>query len=39
MRIGDHVADFALPDDAGATWRLSQHRGHPVVLIFHRHLM
>ncbi len=39
MRTGDLVADFALIDDSGATWRLAEHRGTPVVLIFHRHLM
>jgi peroxiredoxin len=36
---GDHVDDFALPDDQGRTWRLTDHWGYPVVLVFHRHLM
>jgi peroxiredoxin len=27
-----------LPDADGGTWRLADHRGRPVVLIFHRHL-
>jgi len=27
-----------LPDDEGRQWRLSDHRGRPVVMIFHRHL-
>lgn len=39
LRTGDLVEDVALPDDRGAIWRLSDHRGHPVLLIFHRHLM
>jgi peroxiredoxin len=39
MQTGDLVADFTLTDDRGASWRLSEHRGTPVVLIFHRHLM
>jgi peroxiredoxin len=30
--------DFALPDHEGNLWRLADQRGHPVVLIFHRHL-
>ena len=30
--------DFALPDHEGNLWRLSDQRGRPVVLIFHRHL-
>ena len=39
MRIGDRVDDFSLPDDRGGTWRLADHVGRPVLLIFHRHLM
>ncbi len=39
MQTGDVVDDFALTDDRGGTWTLSEHRGRPVVLIFHRHLM
>jgi acyl-coenzyme A thioesterase PaaI-like protein len=30
--------DLALPDADGGTWRLSDHRGRPVLLVFHRHL-
>jgi peroxiredoxin len=30
--------DLVLPDAEGGTWRLADHRGRPVVLIFHRHL-
>ncbi len=39
MYIGDIVSDVALPDDRGTTWRIEDHRGRPVLLIFHRHLM
>lgn len=39
MRTGDHIDDFSLPDDRGGTWTLSHHRGRPVLVIFHRHLM
>ncbi|MCB0994600.1 MAG: redoxin domain-containing protein [Acidimicrobiales bacterium] len=39
MQIGDPVEDFTLSDDTGGRWRLSEHRGRPVLLIFHRHLM
>lgn len=39
LRRGDLVDDIVLPDDQGGTWRLSDHRGRPVLLIFHRHLM
>jgi peroxiredoxin len=38
LRLGDPVPDVVLRDDTGSPWRLSDHRGHPVVLIFHRHL-
>lgn len=34
----DLAPDFELPDHEGRPWRLSHQRGHPVVLIFHRHL-
>jgi hypothetical protein len=37
--VGDLAPDFALPDQDGHQWRLSDHRGRNVVLIFHRHLM
>ena len=36
--VGDPAPEIALPDHDGATWRLSDHRGRPVVLLFHRHL-
>ncbi len=39
MRNGDPVTAFALTDDRGETWRLSDHLGRPVLLVFHRHLM
>lgn len=39
MQTGDTVDDFTLPDDRSQPWNLAQHRGRPVLLIFHRHLM
>ncbi len=39
MRPGDTVDDFTLPDDRDQAWTLSECRGRPVLLIFHRHLM
>lgn len=39
MQTGEQVKDFTLTDDSGARWRLSEHHGQPVLLIFHRHLM
>jgi peroxiredoxin len=36
--VGSLAPDFALPDDSGEMWRLSEHRGRPCVLMFHRHL-
>ena len=39
MRAGELVEDFSLTDDQGETWRLSDHIGSPVLVIFHRHLM
>jgi len=36
--VGEPAPDFTLPDSKGAPWHLSDHRGHPVVLIFHRHI-
>ena len=36
--VGDPAPAFELPDHDGGTWRLEDHRGSPVVLIFHRHL-
>jgi peroxiredoxin len=35
---GDPAPDVDLPDSAGGRWRLSDHLGRPVVLVFHRHL-
>lgn len=32
---GKTAPDFELPDDRGGTFRLSDHRGHPVVLEFY----
>ena len=32
---GDMAPDFALPLDTGASFRLSDHRGSPVVLFFY----
>src|SRR6266404_3989419 len=32
---GSNAADFVLPDGDGATWRLSDHRGKVVVLLFY----
>jgi peroxiredoxin len=37
-RIGQVLPDVSLIDQNGARWRLSDHRGRPVVLILHRHL-
>ena len=36
--VGDVAPEVVLPDDRGDTWRLSDQRGRPVVLVFHRHL-
>lgn len=33
--VGDRAPDFALPDGEGRTWRLSEHRGETVVLLFY----
>jgi peroxiredoxin len=38
VQTGDTAPDFGLPDEHDADWRLSEQRGQPVVLIFHRHL-
>jgi hypothetical protein len=38
LRIDDLVPDVDLLDHDGRPWRLSEHRGRPVVLILHRHL-
>jgi peroxiredoxin len=36
--VGDPAPEVALPRPDGTRWRLSDHRGRPVLLIFHRHL-
>lgn len=36
--IGDPVEDFEVLDERGRPWRLSEQRGRPLLLIFHRHL-
>jgi len=33
--VGDTAPDFALTDNDGRTWRLSDHRGKVVALIFY----
>ncbi len=33
--LGKKVADFAAPATGGSTFRLSAHKGHPVVLYFY----
>lgn len=38
IEVGDVAPDVDLPDERGERWRLSDHRGRPVVLLFHRHL-
>ena len=35
LRPGDVAPDFALATDAGTVFRLSEQRGHPVVLFFY----
>jgi len=32
IEVGDSAPDFSLPDLDGRTHRLSERRGHPVVL-------
>ena len=36
---GDLAPDIALVDQDGELWRLQDHGGRNIVLIFHRHLM
>jgi peroxiredoxin len=36
--VGDLAPELDLPDHAGGRFRLADHRGHPVLVIFHRHL-
>ena len=38
ITVGSEAPEFALPTDTGETWRLSEHRGETVILMFHRHL-
>jgi peroxiredoxin len=38
VQTGDIAPEIDLPDEQNARWRLSEHQGRPVVLIFHRHL-
>ena len=33
--VGDPAPDFSLPGTGGRTYRLSECRGHPVVLVFY----
>ena len=35
LRIGDFAPDFDLPTTSGRNFKLSEHRGHPVVLYFY----
>jgi peroxiredoxin len=35
---GDVLPDVALSDHDGSSFRLSDHRGRPLVLVLHRHL-
>lgn len=37
-REGEPAPEIELVDLDGRPWRLRDHRGHPVVLIFHRHI-
>jgi peroxiredoxin len=37
-RIGAPAPDVSLVAHDGSTWRLADHRGQAVLLIFHRHL-
>lgn len=39
VTTGDLAPDFDLPDHDGDPWRLQEHRGRNVIVIFHRHLM
>jgi peroxiredoxin Q/BCP len=35
LEVGRRAPDFALPTDANEIFRLSDHRGRPVVLFFY----
>ena len=36
--VGDRAPEIDLPTLDGERWRLSDHLGRPVLLVFHRHL-
>jgi peroxiredoxin len=38
LRVGDVAPPVDLPDHRGGRWRLEEHRGGVVVLVFYRHL-
>jgi peroxiredoxin len=38
VQPGDRAPDIDLVHEQDQQWRLSDHRGWPVLLIFHRHL-
>jgi peroxiredoxin len=38
LSAGESAPDFMLPTDRGDEWRLSEHLGKPLILMFHRHL-
>ncbi len=38
LEVGDLVEDVTLEHPDGSPWRLADHAGLPVVLIYHRHL-
>ena len=38
VQAPDAAPEIELTDAGGGTWRLRDHRGRPVVLVFHRHL-
>jgi peroxiredoxin len=36
--VGDAAPEIDLPRTPGGRWRLSDARGRPVLVVFHRHL-
>jgi peroxiredoxin len=38
FQTGRPAIPFELPDAEGRTYRLSDYRGHWLLLVFHRHL-
>jgi peroxiredoxin len=38
VEVGDRAPPIDLPKSDGERWRLADHAGRPVLLIFHRHL-